>query len=119
MPMRVFGFIDYMADLMAASDIVVSKAGGLTVSESLARGKPLVLYHIIPGQERMNAEYVARHGAAVIAPRPSDVARAVRQFAEHPAQAQALRDAARSLSRPRAAQEIVTRAIVPLLKSSP
>lgn len=115
MPLRVFGFIDYMADLMAASDVVVSKAGGLTVSESLARGKPLVLYHVIPGQERLNAEYVARHGAAVIAHRPAEVAQAVRRFAEDAAYAQAMHRAAQSLSRPWAAEEIVSQAIEPLL----
>ena len=117
MPMRVFGFIDYMADLMAASDVVVSKAGGLTISEALARGKPLVLYHIIPGQERMNAEYVSGHGAAVIAPHPPDVAEAVRRILDDPAYAAALHRSAQALSRPRAAQEIVTRAIAPLLNS--
>ena len=115
MPMQIFGFVDYMADLMAASNLVVSKAGGLTISESLARGKPLVLYHIIPGQERMNAEYVARHGAAVIAHRPADVAAAVRQFIEHPGYAEAMHQAAQALSRPQAAQEIVSQAIEPLL----
>ncbi|MBI3331202.1 MAG: glycosyltransferase, partial [Candidatus Omnitrophica bacterium] len=61
MPIRIFGFIDHMAELMAASDLIVAKAGGLTVSEALGSGVPIVLYHVIPGQERLNAQFVARH----------------------------------------------------------
>lgn len=115
MPMRVFGFVDFMADLMAASDLVVSKAGGLTVSESLARGVPLVLYHIIPGQEQMNAEYVCRQGAAVIARRASQVGGAVRRFIQDPVHAEAMRTAARRLSHAGASETIASAVIGPLL----
>ena len=116
MPTRVFGFVDFMADLMAASDLIVAKAGGLTVSEALARGAPLVLYHVIPGQERLNAAYVARHGAAVIAPRPCEVARAVRRLLEHPEQLAAMREAVRAISHPEAADAIVSHVVEPLLR---
>ena len=117
MPMRVFGFVDYMADLMAVSDLIVAKAGGLTVSEALGTGVPLILYHVIPGQERMNAEYVTRHGAAMIAARPSDVARAVRRCAEEPVRLEAMAGAARGLGHPDAADAIVSRVIQPLLQA--
>ncbi len=118
MPMQVFGFVDFMADLMAASDLVVAKAGGLTVSEALGRALPLVLYHVIPGQERMNAEYTARHGAAVIAYQPRAVAEAVRRFLEEPRHAAAMQAAARALSHPEAADRIVSEVLQPLLKSA-
>lgn len=116
MPMRVFGFVDYMADLMGASDLVVTKGGGLTISEALGRGLPLVLYHIIPGQEQMNASYVEQHGAGIIARRPSDVAQAVRRFLDDPGLAESIRQAAQVLGRPDAADVIVTKAILPLLR---
>ncbi|MBI3321268.1 MAG: glycosyltransferase [Candidatus Omnitrophica bacterium] len=118
-PMHVFGFIHYMAELMAVSDLIVAKAGGLTVSEALGRGLPLILYHVIPGQERMNAEYVARHGAAVIAPRPADVARAVQRCAQEPARVKAMARAARAWGRPDAAETIVSQVIGPLLPPGP
>ena len=117
MPMRVFGFVSFMADLMAASDLMVAKAGGLTVTEALARGLPMVLYHVIPGQERMNADYVARQGAALIAPRPAQVARAVRDCLQDPARLDRMRAAAHSLSHPHAAAEIVSNVIDPLLNA--
>ena len=118
MPLRVFGFVDFMADLMAASDLIVAKAGGLTVSEALGRGTPLVLYHIIPGQERLNADYVARHGAAIIALRPADVAAAVRRCVQEPQRLDAMRSAARTIAHPWAADTIAADVVAPLLKES-
>lgn len=106
MPMRVFGFVDNMAELMGASDLIVSKAGGLTVSEALARGRPLVLYHVIPGQEQLNARYVARHGAGCVAPHLADVALAVRRCVEDSTSLQAMAAAARALGHPNAASAI-------------
>ncbi len=59
------GFIDYLSDLLAASDLVISKAGGLMVSETLALGTPMVLIDPLRGQEEWNADYVVRVGAGV------------------------------------------------------
>lgn len=59
------GFIDYLDELLAASDLVISKAGGLIVSETLASGIPMVLIDPLRGQEEWNADYVVRVGAGV------------------------------------------------------
>ena len=115
MPARVFGFIDMVPEFMGASDLVVAKAGGLTVMEALSRGLPLILYHAIPGQERSNARYVVRHGAAILAGHPADVATEVRRYLERPEHLAALRDAARTLGRPGAAEAIVRTLIAPLV----
>ena len=115
MPMRVFGFVDEMPELMAASDIVVTKAGGLTVSEALGRGLPLILYHVIPGQERLNAEHVVRHGAGLIARHARDAGRLVRRLAERPEELAAMRRAAQALSRPDAAEAIISQVLGPLI----
>jgi processive 1,2-diacylglycerol beta-glucosyltransferase len=119
MPMRVFGFIDTMAECMALSDLVVSKAGGLTVSEALACSKPLVLYHIIPGQERMNAQYVAAHGAGVIAHTPAAVAQAVEYCLIDPSRLHRMQAQAKALGRPQAAADIAREVILPLLAKLP
>ena len=116
MPMRVFGFIETMPQAMAASDLIVAKAGGLTITEALARGRPLILYHVIPGQEQLNAEYTARQGAALIAHRPGEVAIAVRRLFEDTPRLEAMRAAAQAISRPHAAGDIVSRVIAPLLQ---
>jgi len=115
-PMRVFGFIDTMAECMAASDLIVAKAGGLTVTEALGSGRPLILYHVIPGQERMNADYVSRTGAGMIAQRPSDVGRAVARLLAHPEQLEAMRQKAQALGRPDAARAIISTVMKPLVQ---
>ena len=118
MPARVFGFIDNMPEVMAASDLAVTKAGGVTVSEALGRGLPLVLFHVIPGQEQLNAQYVAAHGAGLIALSPAAVARTVRWLVEDPSRLEAMRRAGCSLSRPDAAAAIVSQVIAPLVQGS-
>jgi len=66
-PAYIYEFVSDMPKLMLASDCLISKAGGLIVSESLAAGLPILLIDIIPGQETGNAEYVVHHGAGEIA----------------------------------------------------
>ena len=115
MPVRVHGFVETMAQFMAASDLVVSKAGGLTVSEALASGKPLVLYHVVPGQEELNARYVEEHEAGVIARRPGQAAAAVAGWLSDPGRLARMRGGAEALSRPHAARDIVERVMKPLV----
>ena len=117
MPVRVLGFIDQMPEAVALSDLIVAKAGGLTITEAMGRGVPLIIYHAIPGQERFNAQYVAAQGAAVIAESPHEVAQAVCRFFEDSAHAAGMRKAAVSLSRPYAAEAIVSQVVKPLLDS--
>ncbi|SMB91413.1 MGDG synthase family glycosyltransferase [Deinococcus hopiensis] len=59
------GYTLHFPELLAASDLVVGKAGGLTVAEATALGAPMVLHEPIPGQEEKNAAYLVRHGAAL------------------------------------------------------
>lgn len=63
---RLFKTVDHMVVLLAASDIVLSKPGGLTVAEALSVGRPLIIPFHIGGQERYNVEYVERHGLGVV-----------------------------------------------------
>jgi processive 1,2-diacylglycerol beta-glucosyltransferase len=62
---KVFGFVDFMDELMVMSNLLITKPGGITVSESLAVGLPMILIEPIPGQEEANADYVVEQGAAV------------------------------------------------------
>jgi processive 1,2-diacylglycerol beta-glucosyltransferase len=63
-PVRVFGFVNNVHELIDAADVVVSKSGGLTASEVMAKGRPLVIVNPIPGQEQRNCEYLLEAGAA-------------------------------------------------------
>lgn len=64
---HTFGWTDNVPELMAASDLLITKPGGVTIAESLAAGLPMILTHPIPGPEERHAQYLARHGVAVLA----------------------------------------------------
>ena len=62
---RVLGYTDRMADLMRVGNLFVGKPGGLSSSECMDAGLPMVLVNPIPGQEERNADYLLEEGAAV------------------------------------------------------
>ena len=62
---KVFGFVDFMDELMALSDLLITKPGGITVSESMALGLPMIFIEPIPGQEEANADYIVEQGAGI------------------------------------------------------
>ena len=73
---KVLPFTDKVPELMAISDLVITKPGGLTVSESLASNLPLIVINPIPGQEEENAEFLQNAGCAIWLKKtdnPSDV----------------------------------------------
>ncbi len=62
---KVLGFTKQVPELMSISDLVVTKPGGLTTTESLASGLPMVVINPIPGQEEENAEFLENAGVAI------------------------------------------------------
>src|SRR5207244_8554408 len=72
-PMLVFGFVDYMPELMRACDLVVTKAGPGAIAEALATGVPLVITGFLPGQEAPNVDFVVESRIGAFAPRESDL----------------------------------------------
>jgi processive 1,2-diacylglycerol beta-glucosyltransferase len=106
MRLRVLSKIDYVDDLVAASDLVLTKAGGLIVSEVLARGTPLVVIDPIPGQEEWNADYLVSCGAGLQLRVLEWVPWTVEQLLADAARLAMLREHAGASGRPHAAREI-------------
>lgn len=79
-PAFVYEFVTNMPELMHAADLIVCKAGGLIVTESLACGLPMMLINVIPGQETGNMEYVVRNGAGILANDPMSVLESLAHF---------------------------------------
>jgi processive 1,2-diacylglycerol beta-glucosyltransferase len=77
LPIRIYGKVDNISELMAASDIIITKAGGVTISELLASGLPAILWDIIPGQEEGNSDYLVNAGVAVKIKNISDIRDAI------------------------------------------
>ncbi|WZL73038.1 glycosyltransferase [Clostridiaceae bacterium 35-E11] len=65
----VYGFTEDIPLLMEKSDILISKPGGLTTSEAIAKQLPLMIPYMLPGQEEENAEFLMKSGAAIIVDR--------------------------------------------------
>ncbi|HTP11963.1 MAG TPA: glycosyltransferase [Anaerolineae bacterium] len=109
-PAHVYNLVKNMPTMMRAADAVVCKAGGLTVTESLACGLPLMLTDVIPGQETGNAEYVVNGGAGEIIDAPLKALETVCHWLLNDGQLLKERSInAAKLGRPRAAYDIVDR----------
>ena len=85
------GYTQDIPKLMDIATLLVSKPGGLTTSEALAKRLPLVIVNPIPGQEAYNARFLLSQGAAVQAGSPETVRQTVRDLLDNPAQLDALR----------------------------
>ena len=103
-PTQIYGFVDNMAELMHAADLLVTKAGPGTISEALIAGLPMILADYIPGQETGNVEFVESNGVGQYANEPAAIAQLVQSWLmpDNPALATMASNATR-LARPRAA----------------
>ncbi len=106
-PTLVYPFVNHMAQLMAAADVLVTKAGPTTIGEACTVGVPMVLSSAIPGQEDGNVRFVVEGGAGVYAPGAQRVAEAVAAWLAEGQEALAARAArARALGWPKAVWQI-------------
>lgn len=108
MRLQLKGFVTYVDDLIVASDLVITKAGGLIISELLARGKPIVVIDPIPGHEEWNADYVVRSGAGIQLRMAQSVPATVNRLLNNPMLLHDMYTNARNIAHPHAAHDIVT-----------
>jgi processive 1,2-diacylglycerol beta-glucosyltransferase len=95
-PIIRFGFVSNVEELMSAADIVITKAGGLTVSEALTKRLPIIIYKPIPGQEEENAAYLEKIGAGKTAHSHAEVEMILLALLKAPEQMQSMALAAAS-----------------------
>lgn len=93
---------------MGAADILVTKAGPGTISESLIIGLPMILYTRLPGQEDGNVDYIVSEGAGVWAPEPEKIIMTLRAWIEDPKWREQAIAACQRIARPQAASQIAT-----------
>ena len=98
-------------ELMAACDVVVGKGGGLTITESLAMVRPMVLIGAVPGQETRNVQVVLRQHAAVVARSVSEAAQFVQKYQREAAFYEGTRRAIEAMRRAGAAQAVLDAAL--------
>lgn len=103
-----YKFVDTIPEFMKASDLIVTKAGGLIVTESLASGLPLLLIDVIPGQESGNAKFVEDGKAGIWVKNTKEFLEAMAWLFFHDQKnLKKIQDNARGLGKPSSAFEIV------------
>lgn len=107
----VHGFVNNVHELMGRSDLIITKAGGLTVSECLAKRLPMVIFSPIPGQEECNADYLLEHGCAVKARTLDVLDYKVLELLENPARLDMMRRACGAVARASAGRDVLRRVL--------
>lgn len=104
---EIIGWTDQLPRLMLENHLLISKAGGATVQETIAAGCPMIINQIVPGQEAGNARLIQGTHSGVIATTPETIVGAVREaFADNGRVWSEWSENIRRLSRPRASLEI-------------
>jgi processive 1,2-diacylglycerol beta-glucosyltransferase len=103
----VHGFVTNVHELMGKSDLIITKAGGLTVSECLAKRLPMVIFSPIPGQEECNADFLLEHGCAVKARTLDVLDYKILELLENPARLDMMRRACGAVARASAGRDVL------------
>src|SRR4029453_5410891 len=106
-PPRPLGYAPDVRRLMAPADVLVTKAGGMTLAEAMAAEAPLLLYGSLPGQERRNERFAARTGIALGARKRAELTSLLDHALSAPDLLEHLRARMRLLRRPDATRRIV------------
>ncbi|HEU5101241.1 MAG TPA: glycosyltransferase [Roseiflexaceae bacterium] len=104
---RILGYTNDMPNLMRVATLFIGKPGGLTASEAMAAGVPMVISSPIPGQEERNSDHLLENGVAIKINDLTTVAYKLDQLLGDPERLRQMRENTRRLGRPGAAQTIV------------
>ena len=105
-PLRVFRYVESIHLLLRESDLLITKAGGLTISEALATATPILIYKPIPGQEERNVAFLLKAKAAIRVNSLEYLVYWVQYLYSHPAVYQKLRYREQLIAKPNAARNI-------------
>ncbi len=103
----VFGYIKNVDELMELASLIITKPGGMTTAESLAKGLPMLIVDPIPGQEMRNTDFLIKHGIGIRVDGPHDAVEEVELLLKTPARLKAMSNAALGFSKPHATINIV------------
>ena len=102
-----YGFTDKVDNFMDAADIIITKPGGLTVSEALAKELPMVLTNPIPGHEFRNREFLVNMGAAAADSKTYFLDEIIAQLFENPKRLEIMRESIKLIRKPEAAKTLI------------
>lgn len=102
-----YGFTDQIDNLMDASDVLITKPGGLTVSEAMAKEIPMILINPIPGQEERNREFMINNGVAMAHSSTLPADELLYQALTNKDRLSRMRDSIKSIKKPYATKELI------------
>ncbi len=105
--LKIFGLVNNMEELMAASDAMVTKPGGLSICEALVSHLPMIFFNAIPGQETGNVSVLKEHGIGISNCSILEIAQQLKAFQSSPAEFQKAVDRTKILAKPNAVQDII------------
>ena len=103
----VFGYVENIDELFRVTSCMITKPGGITLSEAAALQVPVILYKPVPGQENENAMYFERKGAAVVIRDDSEVFAKTEALLQDDMRLLQMKEAMKSIYRPEPADHIV------------
>ena len=103
---RVLEFTNKVPELMSISDLVVTKPGGMTTTESLASNLPMIIINPIPGQEEENAEFLEEKGIAIWIKKNSDVSKILTDLFSNSHKLEEMKENTKLLARPNSTKDI-------------
>lgn len=116
---KVHGFTDRVDLFLEAADVLVGKSGGLTSSEAMARGVPMVVFRPIPGQEERNCDYLQEAGAAHRVHDLEELHARLRHLLADPGHLAQMRAAAARIGRPRSALAVAESVLARVERDTP
>jgi len=102
-PVKIYGYVNNIDEFMEVSDIAITKPGGLTTSELLAKGLPAILVDVISGQEKANGDYLINKGAACKIEKISQLKDTIQGLLNNPSKLDEMRTKAKAAAKPFAA----------------
>ena len=102
---KLLYFVDNAADCMHIADLIVTKPGGLTVTESIACSLPMAIYSAFPGQEADNVDFLLKQNAAFLVDKKNG-ADEILELLRSPERLSAMKESCRRLALPNAAEDI-------------
>ncbi|MFH0772252.1 MAG: glycosyltransferase [Candidatus Omnitrophota bacterium] len=104
---KIYGFIENVNELMDACDVLISKPGGLSISEALVKGLPILSASYIPGHEAKNLKFLEKNNVGIKIKHPREALQKLQTLYSSPELLASMRERARQLGKPTAAGDIV------------
>lgn len=104
---KIYDYLSYIHKIMTISDVIITKPGGLTITEAIIKELPMIITSILPGQEEKNAEFLLENKIGMIATNPNDLLSSITTLRNNPKEYNVLKKNMIRFKKPKATQDIV------------